>query len=266
MSVPPTVSVILPFLDEERFLGEAIESVLGQTRDDWELLLVDDGSTDGSAAIARDYARDNADRIAYLRHEGGVNCGMSASRNLGLARARGRYLAFLDGDDTWTERKLEEQVDLLGAEPGAALVWSPAEWWYSWCEGPDGAQADQVHWPLAKDGTIRGRDALISLIRAPVPNTATSLVRREAAERVGGFEEGFRGMHEDQAFFFKVCLDARIVASSRPSYRWRQHPDSSCAAAVRQGAWPFQRRRFFLWLSHALRSAGVDDRELWRVL
>ena len=92
----PLVSVVMPFLDGIHFLPEAIDSVVTQTYPEWELLLVDDGSTDGSSALARDYARGRPDRIRYLEHAGHANRGKSTSRNLGIAQARGELLAFLD--------------------------------------------------------------------------------------------------------------------------------------------------------------------------
>src|SRR5206468_2884667 len=84
VSAAPTVSVVVIFLNAERFLDEAIQSVMGQTYPHWELLLVDDGSTDGSSAIARGYTERQPNRVRYLEHPGHRNAGMSASRNLGL--------------------------------------------------------------------------------------------------------------------------------------------------------------------------------------
>jgi glycosyltransferase involved in cell wall biosynthesis len=84
----PRVSVICIFLDEERFLREAIDSVVAQDFTDWELLLVDDGSRDASTGIARDYATAMPDKVRCLEHSDHANRGMSAARNLGLAHAR----------------------------------------------------------------------------------------------------------------------------------------------------------------------------------
>jgi glycosyltransferase involved in cell wall biosynthesis len=97
----PLVSVIIIFLDEERFIQEAIESVFAQTYSHWELLLVDDGSKDASTQIARRCAETNPGRVRYLEHEDHRNRGMSASRNLGLQHAKGDFIAFLDADDVW---------------------------------------------------------------------------------------------------------------------------------------------------------------------
>ncbi|HEX8089705.1 MAG TPA: glycosyltransferase family 2 protein, partial [Blastocatellia bacterium] len=101
MSDNSLVSVIIIFLNAEEFIAEAIESVFDQTYSDWELLLVDDGSTDASAEIALRYAAGYRGRVRYLEHEGHQNRGMSASRNLGIASARGEFVAFLDADDVW---------------------------------------------------------------------------------------------------------------------------------------------------------------------
>ena len=128
----PLVSVVMPFLDGIRFLPEAIDSVVTQTYPEWELLLVDDGSTDGSSALARDYARGRPDRIRYLEHAGHANRGKSTSRNLGIAEARGELLAFLDADDIFLPDKLARQVDLLHQHADAVMVYGNTEYWVSW--------------------------------------------------------------------------------------------------------------------------------------
>src|SRR5919199_4729628 len=101
MSSKPSISVIIIFLNEEKFIQEAIESVFAQTYDRWELLLVDDGSTDDSTRIALQYAAQFPDKVRYLEHPDHLNRGASASRNLGISHANGDILAFLDSDDVW---------------------------------------------------------------------------------------------------------------------------------------------------------------------
>ena len=104
--MPPLVSVVTIFFNGERFLADAIESVLAQRFDRWELLLVDDGSTDGSTAIARGYASAHPDRIRYLEHDQHANLGMSPSRNVGIRASSAPYVAFIDADDVWLPAKL----------------------------------------------------------------------------------------------------------------------------------------------------------------
>ena len=90
MGSAPLVSAVIIFRNAERFLREAIESVFAQTYRHWELLLVDDGSTDASTKIALEYARENPDRVRYLAHHDHQNLGKSASRNVGLRHAAGK--------------------------------------------------------------------------------------------------------------------------------------------------------------------------------
>src|SRR4029077_761054 len=123
----PLVSAILIFFNEERFLSEAIESVLAQSYSSWELLLVDDGSTDASTGIARRYSEQHAQRVLYLEHPAHRNRGMSASRNLGIQHANGEYIALLDADDVWLSHKLERQLAILEEQTEAVMVYGATE-------------------------------------------------------------------------------------------------------------------------------------------
>ena len=118
------VSVIMPMHNSSKFLGEAIESVIHQKYHDWELLIVDDNSTDDSVSIARKYAAKDS-RIQVLRNDRPI--GMpSAPRNYGVKHARGRYIAFLDSDDMWLPYKLSQQIPLF-RDPRVAIVYSNYE-------------------------------------------------------------------------------------------------------------------------------------------
>ena len=132
----PQVSVVVPFWNASTFLEEAIASVLAQTFESWELLLVDDGSSDGSTEIAKGHAERLPGRIRYLEHEGHANRGVAASRNFGVRHATGQYIAFLDADDVWFPNKLARQTVILESEPGAAMVCGPSEFWYGWTGRP----------------------------------------------------------------------------------------------------------------------------------
>lgn len=121
-SARPRVSVISIFYNASAYLAEALDSVLAQSFQDFELLLVDDGSTDMSSKIAKDYSARDPERIRYLQHPGNTNRGMSAARNLGLSEARGEFVAFIDADDRWAAEKLGEQVDLLDRMPEVDAV------------------------------------------------------------------------------------------------------------------------------------------------
>ncbi len=252
MNTTPMVSAIIIFLNGERFLAEAVESVLAQTYAAWELLLVDDGSTDGSTAIAQAYARRLPEQIRYLEHATHENRGMSASRNLGIQHARGQYVAFLDSDDVWLPRKLTEQVALLEAHPDAAMLYSSTEYWFDWTGSPADAQRnflpelgltpDMVYDPPSLlPGYILGTLA--------VPGTCSLLVRRDALTRIGGFEAAFRTMYEDQAFYAKMSLEFPIYVSGNCWDRYRQHSASASADDRRQGTVQASRTVFLDWLA-----------------
>src|SRR3954470_11220225 len=125
------VSVIMIFFDAEEFFEEAIASVLAQTHSPIELLLCDDGSTDGSTAIARRWARSHP-AVRYLEHAGHAHRGMSSTRNLGIAAAQGDLAAFLDADDVWEKDHLHHDVSLLLSRPEAGMVCGQAVDWHSW--------------------------------------------------------------------------------------------------------------------------------------
>jgi glycosyltransferase involved in cell wall biosynthesis len=125
------------FFNSERYITEAIDSVLAQTFTDFELLLVDDGSTDTSSAIARDYVNRSPTTVRYLEHEGHANRGMSAARNLGLRNAVGEFVALIDSDDVWRPNKLAEQLRILELHPGLGMVSGTVRYWASWAGGED---------------------------------------------------------------------------------------------------------------------------------
>ena len=112
MTKLPSVSVIIPTYNRAHLVGRAIRSVLDQTFQDFELIVIDDGSIDDTEAIVLDF---QDPRIHYLRHE--VNRGGSAARNTGIRAARGEYVAFLDSDDEWLSEKLELQLNIIETNP-----------------------------------------------------------------------------------------------------------------------------------------------------
>ncbi len=266
----PLVSVIVPFLNTEKFIQEAIESVLAQTYSDWELLLVDDGSSDKSTEIAKQYAQHYPDKIHYLEHEGHQNRGASASRNLGIRNAKGSYIAFLDGDDVWLASNLEHLVGTIKLHPEAAMVYGATQWWYSWTENPEDMKRDYVGKLGLQPNTLFEPPGLFIPFfltqKAVTPCTCSLLIRREVVESIGGFEEDFRYIYTDQVFYAKVCLKAPLFVTSEWGAKYRQHPDSSCAVVEKTGQALSARLRFLNWVEKYLSEQGVEDAEIWRAL
>jgi glycosyltransferase involved in cell wall biosynthesis/peptidoglycan/xylan/chitin deacetylase (PgdA/CDA1 family)/SAM-dependent methyltransferase len=262
----PLVSAIVIFLNEEKYLSEAIESLFAQTYPYWELILVDDGSTDASTQIAREISAAHRDRVRYLEHNGHMNRGMSASRNLGLRHARGDFIAFLDADDVWLPEKLERQVAILLSQPSVGMVCAATKYWFSWTGKPADGEKDYVQALQVETDVViappRLLTALHPLGEAPAPCQCSLLIRRDVIERVGGYEDAFLGFYEDQAFLTKVYLSEPVFVSAICTDRYRIHPES-CSALVRKSGTEDQyRQRYLEWFSQYLQERQVTDPEV----
>jgi len=270
-----TVSIVTPFLDGQRFFEEAIQSILSQTFEGWEVLLIDDGSTDESTAYARRLAEEQPERIRYFEHPGHINRGMPASRNLGIAKARGKYLAFLDVDDVWLPEKLARQTAVLDEHPEVSMVYGPLIFWYDWT----GKAADKKRNFMCPMGgqynsVISPPTMLLRQIEKTdgLPAPSSVLLRTAIAVEVGGFDESFN-MYEDEVFFSKIALRYPVYVISESLDRYRQHPDSFSSRAIAAGDYAMTqgpenkaRGRFLRWLRDYILRSGLDDGTLIRAL
>jgi len=266
----PTVSVVIPFLNAERFLHEAVESVLAQTFADWDLILVDDGSSDGSSAVARAYAARNP-RIRVLEHPNHENRGTAASRNLVLANGNGEFIAPLDSDDVWEPRKLEEQVAILREHPSAALVYGSPVYWRSWNDGSE--EGDYIPELKVETDRLHDKPPELALRTYPLgkgsaPSPSDLLLRRATVEELGGWDDSFKGvyaMYEDQVLLVKIYLASDVYVSSRTWTRYRLHEGQVCARVTPSQYWDM-RLRFLDWLEHYIDACDVRDPRLRRAV
>lgn len=262
------VSIVTPFLDAEAHLREAIDSVIAQTVRDWELLLIDDGSTDASPAIAAAAAQEEAG-IRLVAQAPGAPHGAAAARNAGIAAATGTYLAFLDADDLLEPQMLATTLAAAERYPNAALIWGPTHWWHpgdptrDWVESTDG-RGGLLHQPP------RLLRSLILLQQGQVPCTCSVLARRAAVVAVGGFDVRFR-LYEDQTLWVKLLRGHPAFVTSVPLSRYRQHAASVSAQAAQAGEYDYMKahsaRLVFLdWVEEYLRAEGALDPGLARTL
>lgn len=247
------------FLNGEAFIDEAIRSVVEQEGlDDWELVLVDDGSTDDSPAIALRWV-DADRRIRCITHPNRENHGMSASRNLGLAAARGQFIAFLDCDDVWLPALLSQRLHVFESFSEVDVVIGATWWWPGWTGSDDDRRIDDVMpLPAVALRHVVAPPALFHGIHGDLkhrrsPAVCSIMLRADVLRRLGGFENRFRGMYEDQVLYAKIGMEATAFVDPRPLALYRQHSGSACSVAQATGQWrPFgpseAERTFLQWL------------------
>jgi GT2 family glycosyltransferase len=232
-STDPLVSVIVPCFNDARYLQDCLRSVIGQTFEDWECVVVDDGSLDHSAQVIASFANTDV-RIRYVRH--GVNAGLSAARNTGLRLARGYLVTFLDADDLLAPDSLLDRVEALQEH------WEVSEVAGSFCGvriGSEQTSASSLgaskNWksPRPFVDFVNGADDCPFPVMAP-------LVRKSVVVGVGGFDESMRAGGEDWDLWLRILRAGFwFVPSSLRSAIYRQRSESmaksGAAEHVRQG-------------------------------
>ncbi len=192
--MPPIVSIVMPCHNAAAHLPDSVGSVLAQSVGDWELIAVDDGSADDTLAWLQ------AHPDARIRHLTQTNQGVSAARNAGLAAARGRYVAFLDADDTWAPTFVERMLAGLQARPDAVLAY--CGWQNMGLPGDRGAPFVPPDYE-----NVAKAETLFAGCRWPIH---AALVRRDAVLAAHGFDPTLQNA-EDYALWLRVATRATIV-------------------------------------------------------
>jgi len=266
----PLVSVIIPFMNEEKFLEESVKSVLLQDYPNIEVILVDDGSTDNSSRIAKKIAAENSSKIYYYNHAQHKNLGVSATRNRGIKMAKGDYISFLDADDYFLPNKISEQVGYFLKYPEISMAAEASIYWYDWMEGNHvnqtikvGSQNDKVIDPpqLMLD--------LYPLSSGAAPCPCSLMVRKSLMEKIGGFEANFNKeyqLYEDQAILAKIYLKEKVYVSSSANNLYRQRPESIVYQSKEKGTYHRVRKFFLLWLENYLQQNNVSDKRIMNLV
>jgi glycosyltransferase involved in cell wall biosynthesis len=222
MSGAPRVSVVIPAYNRAATIEACIRSVLDQTTAPFEVVLVDDGSTDETRAVATSVG-DHRVRIV----EAGPNRGAQAARNTGIRESNGNWIAFLDSDDTWAPQKLERQLDVLkgaGYDP-TTVVHSDVFRYYP-------VSGRREHWHLPR---IDGMDAYRSLLRNPSPMLQSMLVSRAALEHIGLLDEGVPSYQEWDTSIRLAQAGGRFIHIQEPLLDYHIGREDAISSDGRRG-------------------------------
>lgn len=206
--IHPRVSVVMAVCNGERHVRQAIESILNQTFGDFECIIIDDGSTDGSPDIIAEYAVGDG-RIHMVRQ---ANAGLTVSLNRGIARARGEYIARMDADDVSVLTRLEKEVAYLDAHPGIALVAC-----FAWIIN-DAGETVGDHEPSVSHDVIRARSFFSGQICHP-----SVMVRADAVRALGGYNERF-AYAQDYELWLRLMHGHAVATIPEFLFSWRRSP------------------------------------------
>lgn len=209
-SIPTKISVVIPTYNAARYLGAAIDSVLAQGRDDVEIIVVDDGSSDDTTAIVQAYTG----QIVYIEQE---NQGVAGARNTGIAAATGQYIAFLDADDLYYPGALDRLARYLDEHPDSGLVCADI---MAFDEDGDRGLISITNGKPKYPSNFRWEADTYNA------HTNTVMVRREVFDTVGGFEQQLRNSGEDWMMWVIIARRFNMAYIDEPLARYRLHGEN----------------------------------------
>ncbi len=243
----PTISIIIPSYNRAHLIGETLASVAAQTFQDYEIIVVDDGSKDNTPEIMQQWCQRDS-RIRYVQQPNG---GVSAARNTGIRLAQGEFIAFLDSDDLWRPWKLELQINLLRSLPQVGMLWTNMDTideqgkpltpnylrtMYSTynghgpefpfqCSSPLTAvpvlKTTQLPLGVAADTVIRTGRILREMVYGNLVHTSTVVIRKSVADQVGLFNEDMRRAGEDYDYHLRTCALTEVAYLELSSMDYR---------------------------------------------
>lgn len=202
------ISVIIPAYNSEKHIEEAIESLFAQSLPVKEIIVIDDGSTDGTASLVKKHG----ERVSYYFQE---NRGLAAARNTGIRKSTGYYLAFLDADDLYLPEKIEVQKRFLDDHPDIDMVFSDFEYF----------GGTLLRRPIPESFKTGKGDIFLDLFRYNCIAIPTVLIRRDCFEEVGFFDELLRAV-EDYDLWLRLIKSKKIGYIDRVLAKVRLHPEN----------------------------------------
>ena len=218
------ISVIIPAFNAERYIGQALDSVVSQTYQNWEIIVTNDGGTDATGRMVSGFARQTPRNVVLLEHA--QSQGPSAARNTAMKAAKGQYIAFLDADDIWMPEHLSRLCAVL-ASGRADLAYSDC---YVFCQTPSGEMQ------LLPSGTIEAKNPRQELFRRNFINTSAAAITRRLMEKVGTFDATMWAGEELDYWIRSTALGFEIASTGQQTYYYRKSVGSLSAAPAKMAA------------------------------
>ena len=216
-----TVDVIIPAFNAANYLPAALDSVGSQTFDDWQIVLVDDGSTDDTAAVVAPFLERFGTKLKYIRQE---NRGLPAARNAAVQASSSNFIALLDADDVWLPNRLAESLQALAARPNAGLAYGLITYMDAAGNAMETFQGNAAPF----EGHVASR-IYMRKIELPCP---TITIRRSCIDEVGLFDETMRST-EDRDLWLRIALRHEVAFVPKVLAYYRVSPNSMSANAQR---------------------------------
>jgi glycosyltransferase involved in cell wall biosynthesis len=220
----PLISVVIPTFDRAWSILRALDSVLGQTYRDFEVWIIDDGSSDSTEELIKQRAVE--ERQIVIHYEKTPNRGVAAARNLGIQRSGGDWIALLDSDDEWMPKKLEKQVSYMEQYPGISLIHTGERWIRN---------GIRVNAPKSYDKF--GGEVFISCLPVCMIGPSTAMFKKDLIKNVGGFDEEYP-VCEDYDFWLRVTAryEAGLIDEAL-TVKYGGHPDQLSTTHVAMDYW-----------------------------
>ena len=216
----PLVSVVVPLFNGGNYIKDTLMSILSQSYDNFEILVVDDSSSDDGPIKVSEFMEQYPDKIRMLSHPDHKNLGVAPSRNVAIRNAKGYYIAFLDQDDIWLPDKLEKQIVALQQYPEASLVYAKVIYID---EGGKEKKIRGIHPTYGKGVVGNPRNVFSKLIQEDFIPNLTVLVKKSCLERVGLLDEGPRYEYEDWLLLSKLAYFYKFLFIPEVLGKWREH-------------------------------------------
>jgi len=218
----PLVSIISPTYNHEKHIADCIKSVLNQTYQNWEMIIIDDGSTDGTFAIAEEYAVNDHRIQAYTQKNIGI-FRLGESYNIALSKCKGKYVAILECDDVWLSEKLSIQVEVLEQNPQCVLSWGKA-----YLSSADLSENYYLAPKNTEDEPLFFNKPVGSFLKKFIYTTLipalTIVIRKEALDSLGGFVQKYNLPLVDIPTTLELLLKGEFAFINQPLGHWRIYP------------------------------------------